>query len=263
MRLAGHLCALALVLSLAPAVEALTIDYTVFAPAPTTQTASADFSFLNPTTLQIVLTETTPDGDSAITGSLAILSAIAFKLPDSAVIASSGHSAVIAAGSATVGFGTARTAGQEIDNEWGATNGGKADFDGSGSALGNELFDFVSTVGSAGVVQFPGTSYDGPGGLDGPQGGLLDDSAARGGVGIVERSVVFTILLDADPGTGGNQGLSASQQAAFLASLSTDSRIMYSSHGSFGRPVPEPKTLALVAIGLTALAVVGRARQTN
>lgn len=263
MRQAGLIWALTLVLGVARAGDALTINYTVFVPSPTTQTAAADFIFLDPTTLEITLSETTPTGDSAIVGDLAILTAIAFKLPDSAVIASSGHSAVIAAGSATVGFATARTAGQEINREWGATNGGKVDFDGSGSALGNELFDFVSTIGSSGVVQFPGTSYDGPAGLDGPQGGLLDDSAVRGGAGVVDRSVVFTIALDADPGTPGNQALSAGQQSTFLSSLATDSRIMYSSHGSFGHPVPEPETAALVALGLGALALAGRARRTH
>jgi hypothetical protein len=260
MRHAGPLCALALALLAAPPIGALTISYTVFAPAPTPQTATADFSFVDSTTLQIVLTETTPAGDSAISGSLAILTAIAFKLPGTSVIASSGHSAVIAAGSATLGFATARTAGQEIDNEWGATYNGEVDFDGSDHALGDELFDFVSTIGSSGVSQFPGTSYDGPGGLDGPQGGLLDDSAAAGGAGVVDRSVVFTIEVDADPTTVGNQELSAGEQSSFLASLATDSRVMYSSHGSFGRPVPEPETLALFALGLGGLAIVGRGR---
>jgi hypothetical protein len=112
MRHGRSLSVIGLMLALASAGDALTVNNTVFAPSPTTQTASADFSFVDPTTLQIVLIETTPSGDSAIVGDLAILTAIAFKLPDTAVIASSGHSAVIAAGSATVGFATARTAGQ-------------------------------------------------------------------------------------------------------------------------------------------------------
>jgi hypothetical protein len=262
---AAYLRALALAVAIGSAVPAaaLTIDYAVTVPSPTGQTASADFSFLNATTVRIELSETTPAGDSAITGSLAVLAAIAFKLPDAVVIASSGHSAVIGASSATAGFATARGAGQEINAEWGATNGGEADFDGSGSLLGNELFDFVSTVGSSGVVQFPGTSYDGPGGLNGPQGGLLDDAAARGGLGIVDRAIVFTILLDANPSSGGNQGLSAAQQDAFLASLATGSAVMYSSHGSFGTPVPEPGTAALLALGLGGLALASRARLTS
>jgi hypothetical protein len=244
--------------------EALTINYSVDIPSPTGQTASADFSFVNATTLQIVLTETTPPGDSTATAGSAILTAIAFKLPDTAVIATSGgHSAVIAIGSGTVSFATSRSAGQEINAEWGATNGGKVDFDGSTTLLSNEIFDFVSTIGSSGVVQFPGMNYDGPGGLDGPQGGLLDESAAAGGAGIVDNSIVFTIIVDADPGTSGNQGLSAGQQSAFLASLPTDSRIMYNSHESFGKPIPEPETVALVALGLGALTFAGRARREN
>jgi PEP-CTERM motif len=89
---------------------------------------------------------------------------------------------------------------------------------------------------------------------------MLDDSADAGGAGVVDRSIVFTIILDADPGSGGDQGLSAAQQQSFLDSLSTASRVMYSSHGSFGKPIPEPETITLVALGLAALALAGRAR---
>lgn len=247
---------------------AVTIDYFVFVPSPTGQTATADFSFVDSTTLRIALAETTPAGDSALEGSLAILTAIAFKLPDAVVITGSGHSVVIAAGSESVGFDPQGApppielgGGDDVSGEWGATIGGEVDFDGSGSALGDERFDFVSTIGSNDVAQFPGTNHDGPSGLDGPQGGMLDEQAARGGAGIVDNALIFTLILDADPSTGGNQGLSASQQTAFLDSLETDSRVMYSSHGSFGKPVPEPEALVLVALGLGGLAFAGRERR--
>ena len=121
------------VLAFAVPGEALTVNYSVDIPAPTGQTASADFTFVNATTLQIILTETTPAGDSTATAGYAILAAIGFKLPDTAVIAgtgatgSGGHTAVIGPTSTTVGFATARSAGQEINAEWGATNGAKGD----------------------------------------------------------------------------------------------------------------------------------------
>jgi hypothetical protein len=38
---------------------------------------------------------------------------------------------------------------------------------------------------------------------------------------------------------------------------------MYSSHGSFGKPIPEPETITLVALGLAALALANRARTPN
>jgi hypothetical protein len=250
--------------------EALTINYAVDIPSPTGQTASADFTFVDATTLQIVLTETTLPGDSTATAGSAILAAIAFKLPGTAVIAGSGHTAVIALGSESVNFDPQGApppielvGGDDVSGEWGATNGGKVDFDGSTSLLGNELFDFVSTIGSSGVIQFAGANRDSTSGLDGPQGGLLDESAVAGGAGVVDNAVVFTLILDADPGTVGNQGLSESQQSAFLASLDPDSRVMYNSHESFGKPIPEPETVALVALGLAGLVVTGRARRPN
>jgi len=79
--------------------DALPMSYS----ATTGQTASADFSFINAITLQIILSETTPAATSSITGSDAILTSIGFLLPDAAVVASSGS---FADGSVTINVGS-------------------------------------------------------------------------------------------------------------------------------------------------------------
>ena len=139
------------------------------------------FVFLRPPwppTFRILLTETTPVATSPLIGGAAILTSIGFLLPDSAVIAGENDgltNVTIATGSSSVGFsGGDLAAGGTVSAEWGATIGGRADI-GNGTS-----WDFVSAL-TAHVSRFNGTNRDSTTALDGPQGGLLNDSAARGG----------------------------------------------------------------------------------
>lgn len=220
--------------------------------APTGQTASAEFNFIDSgLKLEITLAETTPIAVSDKIGAPAILTSIGFILPDDAVIA--GGNVIIADGSQSVGFDTGTFSyPTNVNGEWGYTIGEAP------IGLDSYQFDFVSSMVSQ-TTPFGDVSADNLDGstssLDGPQAGLLYDSAARGGLGVIDNSVLITLLLDADPSTGGNQPLSPDQQTAFLASLSlpANSVVEYGSDAAFGT-VPEPATVLLLGTGLVGLA---------
>jgi len=219
---------------------------------PTGQTATADFDFTNSTQLKIILTETTSPGASTFVGDVAILTSFGFRLPDSAVISSG--SVTISSGSSSVGFsGGSFSGGADVSAEWGATIGGEREIT-TGSGL---FYDFVSTLQSA-VTGFSGTNRDGSTQLGGPQGGLLLDSGARGGQGVINSSVTILLNLDADPSTAGNQGLTSAQQLAFLSSLDHSSNSVVKWGTATSHSIPEPGTLLLLGSGLIAAAVIGR-----
>ena len=89
------------------------VDYDV---AGTGQSARAGFEFLDATTLQISLFETTPAGASDLTGGSAILTSLGFLLPRVQI---TGGSASLMPGSTTAGFDLG--GGTDISNLWGYT----------------------------------------------------------------------------------------------------------------------------------------------
>lgn len=223
--------------------------------AATSQTATADYSFVDGDTLQIILTETTPLANP-VAGAAAVLTSVGFDLPGTAELVAAGSTVVINVGSVSVGFDLGDLgAGADVSREYGVTQG---QFDpGDGGS-----WDFVS-ANTAHVTQLAGANRDSTDALDGPQGGLLDDSAAAPGTGVIDRSVIMTINLDTV--------LTALEQSAFLTDVGKNSFVEYGSDAAFGRPtpggsqdpprVPEPASLAIWMLGISSLGVVAYRRR--
>jgi hypothetical protein len=89
------------------------IDYDV---AATGQSARAGFEFLDASTLQISLAETTADGASSLTGGNAILTSLGFLLPRVQI---AGGTVGLAPGSATAGFDLGGST--DVSKLWGYT----------------------------------------------------------------------------------------------------------------------------------------------
>jgi hypothetical protein len=113
----------------------------------------------------------------------------------------------------------------DVTGEWGYGNE-----DGTGL-----LTNFVSAE-SARATAFGGSNLDGPGGIDGPQAGIVADPPliGLGGLGAIGGSVTITLTLSYSPGN-----LDFLTQNGVMAEFGSDAAFV----------IPEPATIALLGLG--------------
>ncbi len=226
--------AAALLLSGAPAGADMILDW----DSGDGLSASPEFTVLTPRQLQVTVINTStaiPPGIARKARSQ-FLTSISFDLPEEVQIV--GGSALLGPGASTVNFDRVEEqllAGADVSAEWGFSNDGE----------GMDLDRLVITTlkGRSTRAFLTGPNLDGPGKLNGPQGGLLSDPLLRdiGNLGGIQGPVIFTLELDRDIDisspwlTGGT--LEFGNNAAFL-----------SGPGVAG-PAPEPMTSGLLVVG--------------
>lgn len=197
--------------------------------------AEAEFTLLNPTTLQIRLQNTSTGVPLGFDASDQILTGLSWDFGhpgfNGDVTITSG-SVFTSGSSMSVNFDVANVgANQDVSGEWGFGN-----MDGTGA-----LTNFISANTSQ-ATPFGGLNLDATVNIDGPQGGIVADPAlvGLGGLGAIQDEIIATLILSG-PYT----------DAQLLFDLLTNgTRVEFGSDAAFlpGELVPAPGALALLAI---------------
>jgi len=208
---------------------------------PSGLSAEAEFTLLNPTTLEIRLRNLSVGAPNGFSNSDQILTGVSWDFGhpgyNGDTMITSG-TAVIGPNSQSVNFDTGSYGpGTDLGGEWGYGN-----MDGTGA-----MTNFISG-NTAQATPFGGLNLDGPVSMDGPQGGLVANPPVvpLGGLGAISDEIISTLNL----------------------SLPTDYQFLFD-HGvrfEFGSDaffidvnvVPAPGTALIAA---TALVVAGRRRR--
>lgn len=194
--------------------------------------AEAEFTLLDPSTLQIRIRNTSLSAPSGFSNSDQILTGISWDFGAPGIGADpmiTGGSVIIGPSSASANFDTGSYGpGSDVSGEYGYGN-----MDGTGA-----LTNFVSAEASV-ATAFGGANLDGPASIDGPQGGLVANPPAvsLGGLGAIEDEIIATLTL------------SQPTDLSFLSANGT--RAEFGSDAAFapGVLVPEPTSLLLLAAG--------------
>lgn len=196
--------------------------------------AEAEFTLINPTTLEVRLRNTSTGAPGGFSNSDQILTGVSwdFTPPGASGPDITGGSIVIGPTSASLNFSTgAYGPGTNVGGEWGFSN----------DNMTGLLQNFIS-ANAAQVTALGGLNLDGPGSIDGPQGGLVADPEviALGGLGAIQDEVVATLTIDTP--------------LANLNFLNDGVRVEFGSDAFF-ITVPETGTLGLLALGAAILSV--------
>ncbi|MFG0305628.1 MAG: XDD4 family exosortase-dependent surface protein [Phycisphaerales bacterium JB040] len=201
--------------------------------------AEAEFTLINPTTLEVRLKNTSTGVPSGFSNSDQLLTGVSwdFGAPGQGIGDNTitGGSVVIGPSSASVDFDTGSYgAGTDVSGEFAYGN-----MDGTGL-----LENFFST-NTAQATPFGGANLDGPVNIDGPQPGLISNafSLPLGGLGAIRDEVIATLTL--------------SQALADTSFLQNGVRVEFGSDAYF-ITVPAPTSAAL--LGLAGLVGARRRR---
>lgn len=204
--------------------------------------------------LKIVLKNLT--GASTSSGALVLLTGMGFNLPSGLSISSG--TAAINPGSAAVGW--VPSSANNLSKEWGYQNGhptsGHLDGNGTpGTLLVNTV---VSSMQVDTTTQFLAGSISSPGGLGGPDFGIVSTAGNPGGQESVRNAVLLTLTLNSAY-SGGDAALESyiDSQNVVVTFASPDSGALT------GKVSDTGSNLALLMGGLLAGAGLwGRSRQT-
>lgn len=148
----------------------------------------AEFTLINPTTLQIRLRNLSTGAPGGFDSADQLLTSVAFNLNG---INITGGSVFTGANSSSINFSVLNVGpNADVSGEWGFGNGGTTGFEFHPN--------FISAM-TAGVTPFGGANLDGRTELDGPQGGLVANPmvVSLGGLGAIQDEVVATVTLSA------------------------------------------------------------------
>lgn len=199
---------------------------------PSGLAAEAEFTLLNPTTLEVRLKNTSTGGPLGFDSADQILTGISWDFGDVGINDGdpviTGGTVVIGPESNSINFSTGSYGpGTDVGGEWGFGNAGATNF----------LPNFISAL-AAGTTPFGGPNLDGPVHLDGPQGGLVADPpiTSLGGLGAIQDEIIATLTIS-EP----------LENLDFLAANLVT--VEFGSDAAF-ITVPEPGSLVLLAVGM-------------
>ncbi len=190
--------------------------------------AEAEFSFVNPTTLQVRLKNTSTGVPGGFDSADQLLTSVSWTFKGGITI--TGGTVFTGSSSASLNFSILNVGSNaDVSGEWGFGNGGT-------TGLG---LNYLST-NVAGTTPFGGANLDATVNIDGPQAGLVADPALvpLGGLGAIQDEVVATLTL------------SGAYSEVLLAAdlLANGSNVEFGSDAAFVPGVPGPGALAVIGV---------------